>query len=151
MIEYDDILGAVVSSVDELEREVDTEVRKEFSECTDRLDEVLDILRSMDKSDFLRLTAQMIQLQAMLHMATACTCVEEARWHSCLSRIVTAVGNASERCKRTMVVALCELGDMPQEIADAILAEDNFVNSDELPELPTDTVIPDNIKELDNG
>lgn len=146
-MDYDTVLTNVVSSIEELEREVDIEVRKEFTDYSDRLDEVLDVLRTMDKTDFIRLTSQLMHLHSLVNMGTRCPCTKEARWHACLGRVESAIDNAADRCKRGMVNILVEDGALPQEIADELLQTD-YQMTDVLPDLPSNTEIPNDVSEL---
>lgn len=145
---YDTLLDAAVQSLVTLEQEVDQEIRQEFAEYGNRLDEVVDLLRSVDRSDVHLLISQMGYMHGAVHLGTTCPCVVEARWHACLGRIETALVNAAVRLNAHTVEQYCEELGIPFDGVVDVLHELS-PGDGPLPALPHNVVIPDNISGLD--
>lgn len=144
-------LDIAIKTLDELEREIDTVIRVEFSECSDRLDDVILLIRTTDRSDVARLTSQMGRMQAIMKRGALCTCTAEARWHACLGRLSTAVEHAAMRYNMESVKIFCEQEGIPfDSIMEAMkmLAPENQQSTDELPPIPDHIQIPDDLRGL---
>lgn len=142
-------LDLAIKTLEQLENEIDTTIRSEFSELSDRLDEVILLIRTTDRSDVARLTSQMGRMQAIMEAGAQCTCEAEARWHACLGRLSVAVGHAAMRYNIDSVRTFCESMGVPfEEVIQTLrlLAPDSPPT--ELPELPNDINIPDDIRGL---
>lgn len=141
-------LDLAIQTLDELVHEVDTTIRAEFSEYGDRLDEVIWLLRTTDRTDVHRLVSQMGRMQEIMEMGTKCPCEPERRWHACLGRLSVAVGNAAHRYNTMSIRTFCEsMGVSYEGVMDLI----NMISPDtnnELPELPNDVNIPSDLRDL---
>lgn len=143
-----DTLEFAINSVEELINEVDTTIREEFSDYSERLDEVIMLLNTTDRSDVVTLTSQMDRMHHIVHIGTHCPCTHEARWHACLGRLETAISAAAQRMnERTVRAMASDLGLDYDEIAEFIrkLADSP---DDELPDLPIEIIVPDDIKDI---
>lgn len=143
-------LELAVKTLEELENEIDTVIRSEFSELGDRLDEVILLLRTTDRSDVGRLVSQMGRMQRIMELGTQCTCESEARWHACLGRLSVAMGQAALRYNMESTRIFCEKEGVPYDTIMELLkqlAPDQEV-TDNLPELPSDINIPDDPRDL---
>lgn len=143
-------LELAIKSIEELEHEVDTVIRAEFSELGDRLDEVIMLIRTTDRSDVSRLVSQMGRMQKIMELGTQCTCEAEARWHACLGRLSTAMEQAAYRYNVATTQAYCEKLGIPYDVIEKILeqlAPEQTV-TDTLPPIPDNITIPDDPRDL---
>lgn len=91
MDSYEAVLDNAVRNVEALITEIDTEVRAEFPECEEGINDIIDGLRGLDLNDYWHLMAQLSFTQAAMKLASECTCTDQMRFHVCLSRVNTAL------------------------------------------------------------
>lgn len=147
-MDYQAILSIMVESVEGIEREIDTEVRAEFQDLNEEIDVVLTSMKALDRSDMFRLNGQVTELLFITRMGTECTCDAHQRWHACLSRIESALLKGAERSKIGITQLMIDHGILTEDALEVVKGAKERRTKAELPELPTDIVIPNDASEL---
>ena len=140
-LEYDEVLKPLLNILDNLVEELNNDVKKEFTSFTHLTDRIIDFILATDKEDFLLLSMQMHLLAETVTVINECPC-DNIKMHTYTNRIGHALLKAATHMQEHLIRVANKIGVELPNIPD-------LKYSEELPELPTDIVVPDDIKDVD--